>query len=395
MFRFSFRVDRFAGSILYAVAQASSFPVRVRRYSTWETKEIYGHGGHGSRWAPALACAALVLLTACDVEWGGASFAFVNPAPAPEPAPESESPAVETVEPLPEGDLVYLVRLGSADGAAEAVPIARMVGATPAELGLPASMDAAYRARFDSAFYAPDLELPLHAGGHRIGTLILSGGTRAGDTLCLSVGAGRALLLPDTDPPEFAFAWAGEGSAGSPIAYDLAQTDNRMRTYGPVLAENLLRRGGENRPYLAQRAAMRAVPWPGDTRPAMAATYLVNDQLDGTPPENAASSLFFLARFRGGQYVPEWSEVRRYDDRAGKEAFVYFGAIAGPEGRVDFATRHDGVSVRLVASADHGDDDRAIDWTEPASCPAVGQLSGTRPSAAVARDSAAAPVADG
>jgi len=332
----------------------------------------------------AFVCAVLVPLTACDVEWGGASFAFVNPAPVPEPSVETDSGAVAVAEPLPEGDLLYLVRLGGADGMAEAVPVARMADAMPADLDLPPSMDAAYRARFDSAFYASDLELPLHAGGHRVGTLILSGETRGGDARCLPVGTGRALLLPDTDPPEFAFAWAGEGAAGSPITYQLSETDNRMRTYGPVLAETLLRRGGENRPYLAQRAAMRPVPWPGDERPAMAATYLVNDQIDGAPPENPASSLFFLARFRDGQYVPEWWEVRRYDDGDGKVAFVYFGAIAGPAGRVDFATRHDGVSVRLVASVDPGDDDRRIDWTEPLNCPAVGQLRGIDPAAAAA-----------
>jgi hypothetical protein len=67
------------------------------------------------------------------------------------------------------------------------------------------------------------------------------------------------LLRPDTEVPEYAFAWAGEGSAGEPVTYDIAATDTRMKTFGPVLAENLLRRGGENRPYLAQRAAMRAV----------------------------------------------------------------------------------------------------------------------------------------
>jgi hypothetical protein len=332
-----------------------------------------------SRSALALVALALLPLAACDVDWGGASFAFVNPAPAPEPTATADSSAAERVEPLPDGDLLYLVRLNGADGAAEAVPIARMDGASPVPLGLPESLDAGYRARFDSTFYSPDLELPLHAGGHRIGTLILSGATRAGDARCLSVGAGRALLLPDTDAPQYAFAWAGEGSAGSPITYDLGETDNRMRTYGPVLAENLLRRGGENRPYLAQRAAMRAVPWPGDERPAMAATYLVNDQIDGVPPQNAASSLFFLARFDGRQYVPEWSEVRRYDDGDEKEVFVYFGALAGPDGRVDFATRHDGSSVRLVASVDREDGDREIDWTEPTTCPAVPRLGALDP----------------
>lgn len=267
-----------------------------------------------------------------------------------------------------------MARLSPFDAtAARIVPIARIVEGAPAELALPEEIDAAYRARFDSAFYAPGTELPLHAGGHRIGTLIIEGSTPSTDTRCPSVGTGRVLLLPDASPPEFAFARAGEGAAGLPRRYDRPVTDNRMRTFGPVLAENLLRAGGENRPYLAQRAYMQAVPWPGDERPAMAATYLVNDELDGAAPENAASSLFFLARFDGRQYVAEWAEVRRYQRGEDKEAFVYFGALAGPRGRVDFATRHDGTSTRLVASADR-EEERTVDWTEPARCPAVAQL---------------------
>ena len=109
---------------------------------------------------------------------------------------------------------------------------------------------------------------------------------------------------------------------------------------------------------------MQAVPWAGDDRPAMAATYLVNDNLAEAPPANSASSLFVLARFntvRG--YVPEWSEVRRYGNGRDREAFTYLGAMAGSAGRVDFVTRHDDAGVRLVASvADDGE--RGIDWME-------------------------------
>jgi hypothetical protein len=345
---------------------------------------IYGHAASSSRWALALALVSLLSLTACDVEWGGATLAFVNPAPAPDPS-EQATPDVELVEPLPEGDLLYLVHLGSGtdgtaaggtadEGVARALPIARMVGGAPVELGVPVSIDATYRARFDAAFYAADSELPLHAGGHRVGTLIVGGSAGPAASGCLSIGTGRVLLLPDADAPEYAFAWAGEGAYGAPITYDLADTDARMRTYGPVLTENLLRQAGERRPQLAQRVAMRAVPWPGDERPAMAATYLVNDDLGPEPPRSAASSLFFLARFDGRQYVPEWWEVRRYDGAVDREAFVYFGAIAGPDGRVDFVTRHDGSAPRLAASVDREGDDRRIDWVEPAGCPAVSQL---------------------
>lgn len=341
---------------------------------------IYGHAASSSRWAVVLALSVSLPLVACDVEWGGATFAFVNPAPVPDPA-EPTTPDEERIEPLPDGDLLYLVHLGGGaagaavgDGTARARPIARMVDGAPVELGVPETMDAAYRARFDSAFYATGTELPLHAGGHRIGTLIFSGDAGSGDAGCPSIGAGRVLLLPGADEPEYAFAWAGEGAFGAPATYDLAETDARMRTFGPVLTEDLFRRGGEARPQLAQRITMRAVPWPGDERPAMAATYLVNDDLGPEPPRNSASSLFFLARFDGRQYVPEWWEVRRYDGPEGREAFVYFGAIAGSEGRVDFATRHDGSAPRLAASVDREGEDRQIDWVEPAGCPAVSQL---------------------
>lgn len=326
-------------------------------------------------------------VSACDVEWSGATLALINPAPAPGPEPTGEEGEDrDVVEPLPEGDLIYVARLSPLDAtAARVVPVARMIEGVPASLDLPEEIDAAYRARFDSAFYAPGSELPLHAGGQRIGTLIIEESVPGTDTRCPSIGHGRVLLLPDASPPEFAFARTGEGAAGVPTRYERAATDNRMRTFGPVLAENLLRAGGENRPYLAQRAYMQAVPWPGDERPAMAATYLVNDQLDGAPPENEASSLFFLARFDGRQYVAEWSEIRRYQGGENREAFVYLGALRGPRGRVDFATRHDGTTTRLVASADREGGERTIDWTEPPRCPVVAQLASggaTEPTAA-------------
>lgn len=345
---------------------------------------IYGHAASSSRWAVALALSVSLPLVACDVEWGGATFAFVNPAPAPDPS-ERTTPEAELIEPLPDGDLLYLVHLGGgaadgmAEGTARALPIARMVDGVPVELGVPERIDDAYRIRFDSAFYASGTELPLHAGGHRVGTLIVGEGAGPAATGCISIATGRVLMLPGADEPEYAFAWAGTGAFGAPVDFDLADTDSRMRTFGPVLAEDLLRRGGERRPQLAQRVAMRAVPWPGDERPAMAATYLVNDDLGPEPPRNSASSLFFLARFDGRQYIPEWWEVRRYDGADEREAFVYFGAMGGPAGRVDFATRHDGSVLRLAASVDREGEDRRIDWIEPAGCSAMSLL-GSAPS---------------
>lgn len=168
-----------------------------------------------------------------------------------------------------------------------------------------------------------------------------------------------------------------QGHLVRPTPYVQSETDTRMATFGPVLAENLLRQGGETRPYLAQRAELLAVPWAGDDRPAMVATYLVNDDLANDPPGNAASSLFVLARFdRTRGYVPEWSEVRRYGNGRDREAFTYLGAMAGSAGRVDFVIRHDGSGVSLAASvANNGE--RGIDWREnEGACSAITLVGG-------------------
>ena len=65
-------------------------------------------------------------------------------------------------------------------------------------------------------------------------------------------------MLPGTTLPEYGFAWAGEGASGAAVEYVVLEPDTRMAIFGPVLAENLLRQGGENRPYLAQRAESKS-----------------------------------------------------------------------------------------------------------------------------------------
>jgi hypothetical protein len=308
-------------------------------------------------------------LAGCDVAWGGASLSLENPAPEPVVADDESGAAEVVVEPLPEGETLYLVRLDDS-GSARVAAAASFTDGIPVLLALPATIDQSYRARFDSAFYAAGTELVLHAGGHRVGTLILDGATDVPDAGCLSSSTGRALLVPGTPVPEYAFAWNGPDPAGTATSYSLLEADDRMRTFGPVLAENLLRRGGENRPYLAQRTEMSGVEWSGDERAAMSATYLVNDDLSRESPSNAASSLFFLARFdRARGYVPSWSEVRRYGNGSTREAFTYLGAITGPAGRVDFVRRYQDASVSLAASLDG--DDREIDWVEEGACSAL------------------------
>ena len=188
---------------------------------------------------------------------------------------------------------------------------------------------------------------------------------------CFPTATARALVPPGGTVPARSFAYAG--GAGAPVqppqSYVTHDVDNRMRTFGPILAEQLMRSRGENRPYLAQRADMQAVAWPGDATPAFAATYLINDVLDAPPPDGPAVSLFFLARFDSQRgYVPVWSEFRRYDGASGKEVHSYLDALDTPPGRIDFVDVRGGSgAIRVGASLERGGE-RSLDWTEPVEC---------------------------
>jgi len=311
----------------------------------------------------------LLAVTGCDVEWGGADFRLENPAPEPPPEAVAQGEVEAPPTPLPDGPLLFVVRIDPSDGASRAVPVARLVEDSLAPLGLPESPDAGWSARFDSAFMAPGRELELHAAGRRIGSLVLDGSSTVPNDACLPVATGQALVPVGSAAPFRAFAFASSGGPDEPSSYPVESLDNRMRTYSPILAEQLMRSGGESRPYLAQRADQRVVPWPGDPTPAFAATYLIGDQLDAPPPSGQAVSLFFLARFRAqGGYVPVWSEFHRYEGGSGKQVLTYLDAAATPAGRIDFVELRDGSGgIRIGGSIDTGET-RQLDWNEDAVC---------------------------
>jgi len=309
------------------------------------------------------------VVAGCDVEWGGAEFRLENPAPEPPPEVVVEGELEAPPAPLPEGPLLFAVRIDPSDGAFRAFPIARLVEDGLAPLDLPENPDAGWRDRFDAAFMAPGRQLELHAAGRRIGSLVLDGSTMTPSDACLPVATGQALVSLGSTAPVRAFAFLSGAGPDAPASYPVDNIDNRMRTFGPILAEQLMRSLGENRPYLAQRADVQVVSWPGDPTPAFAATYLINDQLEAPSPEGEAVSLFFLARFTPqGGYAPVWSEFRRYEGGSGKEVFTYVDAADAPVGRIDFVDIRDGSgAVRIAASIDRGES-RQLDWTEDAEC---------------------------
>jgi hypothetical protein len=308
------------------------------------------------------------VIAGCDFEWGGAEFRLENPAPEPPAEAVAEGEMETPPAPLPEEPLLFAVRINPSDGAARAFPIARLAEDGLAPLGLPENPDAGWQARFDTAFMAQGTELELHAAGRRIGSLVLDGSTTTPSDACLPIVTGQALVPVGSTAPARAFAFVAGTGPAAPVSYPVDIVSNRMRTYGPILAEQLMRSRGENRPYLAQRVNVQVVSWPGDPTPAFAATYLINDQLDAPSPDGEAVSLFFIARFTQGGYVPVWSEFRRYDGGSGKEVFAYVDAADAPVGRIDFVDMRDGSgAVRIAASIDRGES-RQLDWTEDAVC---------------------------
>ncbi len=335
----------------------------------------------------------LAFSAGCEIEWGGATVHFEDPSPPPEEPAATEADAEQVELPLPDGPLVWVVRTTGNAGEVLAMPVARLDGGVPVDLEYPEPPPEGYRERFDAAFAAEATELVLGASGSRIGSLVLAAPARVLDSGCASTVPAQALLLPGTTLPAVSFGLGPDLVMGAVGAAASAVVDNRIRTFGPVLAEQLLRQGGEDRPFLAQRADLVAVPWPGDQRPAMAATYLINDAVEGPGPTGAATSLFFLARFGASGYVADWSEMRTYSGQTGtREIFTWVGSAPLPDGRLDFAVRHDGTTRRLVASVDSDDPARGIAWTEGARCPAMELLEG--PTARDTPDARGAPAGE-
>lgn len=328
------------------------------------------------KWGVAnLALAATFVVTACDVEWGGGRLSLEDPAPPPDTTAVEE--ADEPVQvPLPAGPLLYLVSI-EPTGDARIVPIA-LFGDTLRSLDFPATLDAGYRARFDAMFLAPGTELELHANGARIGSVYLGDGRSVPDPACASVRAATVLTLPGQSLPSLAFGLPRGSRATTPERVRAAPETRSMSVAGPVLAERLI---NDPRAFLARRVALKAVWLPPDTASAMAATYLVEDQLAPGPPTGDAISLFFLARWEATRgFIPVWQELRRYSDPRDKEAFEHLDWLGTEFGRVDVLRRYDGVGVGLAASTERipGDPSaRAIEWIEGPDCRALALLGET------------------
>jgi len=340
-----------------------------------QTRVQVGREGENplSRWAAVLLLPAFV---SCDVEWGGGQISLENPAPPADTAGVSETLEPEQIA-LPSTPHLYLVRL-EPDGSARSVAIAQMGPAQGDALFSAVEIpleDPSYRARFDSAFLAPQTEFELLARGGRVGTLVLDSRARSGSGSCVSIATGQAIFAPGQDVPRWAFAAPlGTAAAGLPRRIDPSQIESSMARAGPVLAENLI---GGNRAFLARRVAMTPVRLAGDSLSGMAATFLIADSLAAGPPGENAVSLFFIARREPSRgFIPIWQELRRYNSEADKESFEYIDWIPLAAGRVDVLRRYGGTTVQLALGLTATGSDSEIIWTEPAACASLPRIDG-------------------
>lgn len=333
---------------------------------------------------------ALVLLLAalsaagCDFEWGGARVALETPPAREDTAASSSEATPDSLPPLPEGPLLYAVRRAPQGSGALVTPVARLEGGRPAALEWPADPPAAWRDEFRARFLHPGLELPLYSGGRWLGSVIMEAVGEPVNARCPGSARARLLLPPGARVPPWSFA-GGSVPAGllPEEAAVPAEPDRRMLTFGPILAERLLRDAGEDRPYLARPAELAPVPMPGDTLPGMAATYLIGDTLAPAPPASPpATSLFFVAAYREGSgYVPIWSVVESYSEAPAKVVFAHLdwipGTGEGPD--LEILRRVSATDVRLAAAeVDPGSREGRVVWTEGETCRAVARLPGER-----------------
>lgn len=327
-----------------------------------------------------LLVAAAFLAVGCDVEWGGARLSLETPPPRTTPGDTAASagPEAERLPPLPSAPLLYAVR-ATPEGRARVTPVARLADGAPAGFDWPEDPPAAWTERFSEVFLAPGTELPLYSRGRRLGSVILEDLERPVNATCPGVAAARIILPPRAAVPDWSFAHASAGDAPLPAAVAVGEADRRMRTFGPILAERLLREAGEERPYLAQPAEIVPVPLPGDTVPGMAATYLVADTLAPVPPTGgAASSLFVVARYvEGSGYVPVWSRVERYGSAAEKEVFAHLDWLPMPGPDLHVLRRVTAETERLSAALVEPAEGRGeVVWVEGDRCPAFERLGG-------------------
>jgi hypothetical protein len=268
-------------------------------------------------------------LAGCDnVTWAGFDVALQKADPPPGSLlPEETSIEEPGLPPLPEGDVVYLVRRESgASASAFALASLEVGGPQP----LPGDGSEAWTEHFARTLLPAGSELILFADGARLGTFVAGDSFATDDSLCIDRPRidGIVELVPGATEPGVYLAVPAARAAGiARGSWNPPEATQEIRNASLNLAGELMNELGTPWPQgtvAALRRDLTLLSPPASTDslappPSFAATFLNEDLLRVGDASRGAWSLFYVARHDGTRYRPTLIRYHLYQ-RDGKAA---------------------------------------------------------------------------
>ena len=284
----------------------------------------------------------------CDnVEWDGTEIRIEPPPPSPATLEaeraEAEAEEEEMLEPVSLSPLVYLVQRTdpgeppeTGDGATSArdatlLPVAQLTGNGYSPLPDPAETPDLVE-RFPLERWEPETEFVVFSQGAPVGRFIADGSSRLDETFCLARARGSGILhvRPGAASEERFLALRRDDLPDVPSAltpHPGFEVTDEFRNRSLDAARTLIPRLG--------------VPWPpsvlgirrridaftaGESRRAVAASFVFGDDLQVGSPQPTGYSLFLIAAEEDDEFSPVFSWYQSAD--AGPKAFPGFLAAA-------------------------------------------------------------------
>jgi hypothetical protein len=246
------------------------------------------------RITPLAALLIVTLATGCDnVHWGGMQVTVVRPAPK---GSKLGTAAAAPGERLPEGPLLYYVRVDDAGRRGVIRPVGEIQGDGLRALN-PAD-PAVYEPAFIGQHFQAGTRYILFRRGQESGTLTVDSAGTAGPRACrpLPHGIGNVHLDRNTEAREFLALIQPRTATPRANVPPPPPVDRRMRVLAPILANQALDARHATLPtnWNHALAQLTAFPVAGSDDAAFAATFLVGDTL-AQGLDDIGESLFFVA----------------------------------------------------------------------------------------------------
>ncbi len=275
----------------------------------------HGHGCSRFLHAPVAAVVSL-LVSGCDVQWGGVQVEVGEPEferQVVAEAPEDTTTEAMTIA-MPAGPVLFHVRRTDLAGNATIEPVGelsvdglRPVGPQRAEHA------EEYVSRFVADYYEPDRAYTLFRDGFRVGTLRVRSSAVSGSGLCLYLRAEGIIELraPADTMSEF-HAWPA-GTRMGPDSIVSPDLRDDMVAMSQVLARrSVTERQVEGTWRFQAPTDFRALRI-GSGRFGFAATFMVRDVLGSGSPTDSAGMAFLVADYnRAVGYFPIYVDVGWY-----------------------------------------------------------------------------------